>query len=552
VRLTGVAAAPGFGVGPPLFVRTQLPAIPASYDDTPEAAAAGVHAALGAAREELDARALAATGPAAEILAAQAEMAADPELASAAAAAAAAGAHPAQAILDAGESFADALAASDSEYLAARANDVRDVARRASAWALGAPLAVISDPPEPVVIVADDLAPSDTAQLDPTKVLGLATQLGSRTSHTAILARALAVPAVVAVPGLTEHAAGAAVVAVDGDAGAVVLDPDAAELGAASAAAAAEGGSAAVPTASGARLRDGTPVELACNVGSAAELAGGLRHGIDGVGLLRTELAYLLRREPPTPEELRDELCELVELLGGRRLVVRTFDFGADKPVPFLGIRPGPNPALGVRGLRLARQATDLLAQQLAAVAEAARRGPVAVMAPMVATVDDAEWFAAQVRAVVGDGVDLEVGAMVEVPSAVHMASELAERLDFLSIGTNDLAQYLHAADRQEGALAALQDPFSPALLRAVDVVCRGARGAAWVGVCGEAAADPVWAAVALGLGVSELSMGAGAIPAVRAALAAASRADCQRAARAAIAADTAGAARAAAERALA
>jgi phosphotransferase system enzyme I (PtsI) len=257
---------------------------------------------------------------------------------------------------------------------------------------------------------------------------------------------------------------------------------------------------------------------------------------------------YVDAGEPPSVAHQAEAFGAIADALGGGRLVIRTFDFGADKPVPFLDVDPEPNPALGIRGLRFGVAHPKLFADQLTAVAEAAHGGSdrrLAVMAPMVATVDEADWFLSEVARAGCEGV--EVGIMVEVPSAVFLAPELADRLDFFSIGTNDLTQYLHAADRLAGPLAGLQDPFSPAVLRAVDQVCRGAEGEAWVGVCGEAGGDPAWALVAVGLGVAELSMGADALLPVKAALRRTSLATCREAARAALAAADAAAARAAA-----
>ncbi|MDQ5874472.1 MAG: phosphoenolpyruvate--protein phosphotransferase, partial [Actinomycetota bacterium] len=265
--------------------------------------------------------------------------------------------------------------------------------------------------------------------------------------------------------------------------------------------------------------RDGRVIEMAANIGSVAELQSALEAGAEGVGLLRTELLYIDRPEPPDEDEQVALLEQMTGLLGDRRLVVRTFDFGADKPVPFLDMEAGPNPALGVRGIRLAREQPELLETQLRSITRAAENGKLAVMAPMVASVAETEWFVEQVERAGGIDAGVEVGVMVEVPSAVLVAEMLAERLDFLSIGTNDLTQYLHAADRQQGPLSYLQDPFSPALLRAVEQVCSAARDKAWVGVCGEAAGDPAWALIAVGLGVTELSMGADSLLEVRVAV---------------------------------
>jgi phosphoenolpyruvate-protein kinase (PTS system EI component) len=214
--------------------------------------------------------------------------------------------------------------------------------------------------------------------------------------------------------------------------------------------------------------------------------------------------------------------------------VVRTFDIGSDKPVPFLPVRDERNPELGVRGIRLAARHPDLLETQLRAIAAVAHLGPTAVMVPMVATVAEVEWFVERVEKLVPRS-DIEIGVMVETPAATLLARDFAERVDFLSIGTNDLTQYLVAADRRLGELAELQDPFNPAVLRAVQLVCAGARGRAWVGVCGEAASQPGWALLAIGLGVDELSMQPASIPEVRAAIRHATTSACRAAARRAL-----------------
>ena len=531
--IRGVAASPGVGIAPALRVETAALSLPAGPVDDVDAEISALTAAAAAVADDLQSRADEAGGEVAEILGAQALMANDPELTAAAAGLVREHATPAaRAVVEAGEPYAAALAASGNAYLAARATDVRDVCRRVAARLMGVADADLSAITEPFVVVAADLAPADTAQLKPALVRGLATEAGSRTSHTAILARALGVPAVVAARGLLDAVVTGAPVAVDGDVGQVVVDPTPEEIAQLSARPSADqavaGGRGPAVTA------DGQQIELAANIASVAELEAAMAKGAHAVGLLRTELAYLNRSTPPTQAEQQELFSRLAALLDGGRLVIRTFDFGADKPVPFLASAAERNPALGVRGLRLGRRHPELLDAQLRAVAGAATAGRVAVMAPMVATPEEADWFRERVRAAGGHSV--EVGAMVEVPSAVLLADELAERLDFLSLGTNDLNQYLHAADRQEGELAHLQDPFSPALLRAVAMVCAAAaRHDAWVGVCGEAASEPDWAVLAVGLGVTELSMGAGSLPAVRARLAGVTLARCRAAAAAAL-----------------
>ena len=473
----------------------------------------------------LDEMAARASGELAEVLDAQAMMARDPELAdSAEGEIKQEGASAAKAIVDAGENYAAMLAASESEYMAARAEDIRDVCKRIARRIVGAPESSVADLSHPSIIVAAELPPADVASLDPQLVLGIATEEGSRTSHTAIVARALGIPAVVAVKGLTEAASANSPIAIDGDEGEIYVEPDEdtrSRLAGKAAAKVERRKKLETRVREGpAATEDGHRVEIAANVGSVAELEASLAEGAEGVGLLRTELLYIGHTQAPDEEEQAGVYEAMAGLLEDRRLVVRTFDFGADKPVPFLDVAAEENPALGVRGIRLARLHTELITTQLRAIVRTARGGGrIGVMAPMVATEEEAAWFVEQVRAAGGHEAGVEVGAMVEVPAAVLVAGALAERLDFLSIGTNDLTQYLHAADRQLGALSYLQDPFSPALLRAVQQICDAARGKAWVGVCGEAAGDPAWALLAVGLGVTELSVGADSLLEVRVAL---------------------------------
>jgi phosphotransferase system enzyme I (PtsI) len=336
------------------------------------------------------------------------------------------------------------------------------------------------------------------------------------------------------------------VVRVDGTAGTVEVGVDPAAVGA---------GTAELPDYVGpGRTADGHPVQLLLNIGSAGDLAtggggstGALRDaGIaaaEGVGLFRTELLFLDRHDMPTPAEQQAAYEAVFRAAEGRKVVLRTLDAGADKPLPFLGLRPEPNPALGVRGLRVARMQPEVLTAQLTAVAAAARASgaDVWVMAPMVSTAAEAAIFAAAVRAA---GLPT-AGVMVEVPAAALHADRLLAAVDFLSIGTNDLGQYTMAADRQSGDLAELLDPWQPAVLALVAACGAAGRQAGKpVGVCGEAAADPLLALVLVGLGISSLSMSARAVPLVGATLGRQSLADCEALARLALDADTAAAAR--------
>ncbi|MGY1745789.1 putative PEP-binding protein [Blastococcus sp. SYSU D00695] len=499
-------------------------------------------AAAGAVADRLAARAAAATGASAEVLAATAALARDRGLLAAVEQRIAAGSPAAVATVEAAQQFVD-LFSGLGGVMAERVTDVRDVRDRVVAELTGQGEPGVPAPAVPSVLLADDLAPADTAGLDPARVLGLATTEGGNTSHTAIIARQLGLPCVVAVAGLDAVPAGATVL-LDGEHGTVTVAP--AEDEARARVAEAAGAAAALAAYRGpATTADGVAVPLLANVqdGAGARLA--LDAAAEGVGLLRTELAFLGRAEEPTVAEQADGYAEVLAACAGRRVVVRTLDAGSDKPLAFATPPAEANPALGVRGLRVARRDPGLLDRQLDAIAEAARRtGEVPwVMAPMVATEAEAADFAARVRA-----RGLVPGVMVEVPSAALLADRLLRHVDFLSLGTNDLSQYALAADRLSGELADLTDPWQPALLALVrHTADAGRRAGRPVGVCGEAAADPLLACVLVGLGVTSLSCAASSIAGVGARLAAVDLAACRRAAEAALAAADPAAARAAA-----
>jgi phosphotransferase system enzyme I (PtsI) len=398
----------------------------------------------------------------------------------------------------------------------------------------------IPSPGHPFVLIARDLAPADTAQLDRDEVVALVTEEGGPTSHTAILARTLGIAAVVRCTGALSITDGSKI-SVDGTNGLVLVDATAEEIEAVHAAAAAREERLRSSSGPG-RTSDGHQVALYANIGKAKDLSG---DDLEGVGLFRTELLYLDRVDPPSYEDQVAAYAEVFAALPGRKVVVRTLDAGADKPLPFLQQADEPNPALGVRGLRISWRRPDVLETQLKAIAAAAAAASaeVWVMAPMIATPQEAATFVAACRAA---GLQT-AGAMVEIPAAALRAGALLAEVDFLSIGTNDLSQYTFASDRQVGELAELLDPWQPALLQLI-AMCASAGTAAGkpVGVCGEAAADPGLAVVLTGLGITSLSMAPRSIPAVREALAGRTLQECQRLAQAALTAETADAARAA------
>jgi len=506
---------------------------------------AGVHEAVERAFTDvaaaLRAQSAATSGTVQDVLAATAQMADDAALRSQVLARVDAGEPPVGAIDGVVEMFAGMFEQAGG-YLAERVTDLRSVRDRVVARAMGLPDPGVPHLEQPAVVVAHDLAPADTAALDLTKVLAIVTELGGPTGHTAIIAGQLGLPCVVRVTGATELEDGT-VVAVDAAAGTVLPDPDDAVRAEFERRRVAQAALAA-DTAPGATA-DGHAVALLANIGTPAD-AERLAASAEGVGLFRTEVLFLERLAAPTVEEQADAYAAVLRAAGGRKVVVRTLDAGADKPLAFAAQPDEENPALGVRGYRLVRSHPELLDTQLAALARAQEvTGSTPwVMAPMIATPDEARAFAERARAA---GV-ATVGVMVEVPAASLRARDILAEVDFVSLGTNDLAQYAMATDRLRGELADLLDPWQPAVLDLVAATARAGRGVDKpVGVCGESAADPLVALVLAGLGVTSLSMAPGALPAVRYALRRHTLDRCEQIADAALAARTAPDARAAA-----
>lgn len=527
-----VRPAPAPAADAPLLV-DGVPATPAQVHDAVERAFTDVAAGLRA-------QSAAATGTVRDVLAATAQMADDAALRSQVLARVDGGEPPVAAV-DAVVAMFAGMFEQAGGYLAERVTDLRSVRDRVVAHVLGLPAPGVPHLDVPSVVVARDLAPADTAALDLDRVLAIVTELGGPTGHTAIIAGQLGLPCVVRVAGATDLADGT-VVAVDAAAGTVQPDPDDALRDALDARRTAADALAA-DTAPGATA-DGHAVALLANIGTAAD-AERVGAGAEGVGLFRTEVLFLERTQAPTVDEQADAYAAALRAVGDRKVVVRTLDAGADKPLAFATQPDEENPALGVRGYRLVGPHPELLDAQLTALARAqeATGSTPWVMAPMVATADEARDFAARARAA---GV-ATVGVMVEVPAAALRARDVLAEVDFVSIGTNDLAQYAMATDRLRGELADLLDIWQPAVLDLVAATARAGQDAGKpVGVCGESAGDPLMALVLVGLGVTSLSMAAGALPAVRYALRRHTRERCAQAAAAALGARTATDARAA------
>jgi phosphoenolpyruvate-protein phosphotransferase len=548
--LRGVPATPGVALAEPWVYRPATGGEDRVELDEAVATAAAQLTALG---ERLRA---AGREDEAGILDAQALMAEDPELLSAASRASGEGAGASAAILAAGEEQAALLESLEDEVLSARAADVRDVAERIARVVRGQAIPTLE---RRSVAVAVDLPPSVTAELDPRLLVGIALEAGSPTAHAAILARALGIPAVVGVPGLLDAVEGAAAIGVDGGSGEILVDPDAAATERLETAMAArrdlEAADAALRDAALA-TSDGHRVMLGANIGRPEEAKEAAEAGAEGIGLFRTEFMFMGRTTAPSVEAQAAAYAKALGPFPGRPVVIRTLDIGGDKQLPYLRQQPEDNPFLGVRAIRLATGNRPLLVAQLRAILTAAADSDAEawIMAPMVADLADVELVRGLVEEAGGTGnTNVKVGIMVELPAAAVVADQLAEAVDFFSIGTNDLTQYLLAVDRTNPALAGRQDPMHPAVLRSIRSVIEAghARGIP-VAVCGEMAGDPAGAVVLAGLGIDELSMDPRSFGGVKRALASLSLADARGVAERALMARSATEAREIATRAMA
>ena len=505
----------GLGVAQGVVVR-MTEALPAP-ENTPsaqgvDAERARVREAVAAVAQELTARGETAGGSAQEVLEAQAMIAEDPTLQDEVDARIDDGATAEWAVHDAFAGFRATLEAVGG-YLGERAADLDDIAQRVLARLRGVDAPGVPDPGHPFVLVARDLAPADTALLNLDQVLALVTFDGGPTSHTAILAREKGIVAIVGAAAASDLSTGRPVI-VDAAAGIVTVDPSDDERQRAEQRAAARRSADAAPLTPGA-LADGTPIPLLANLGKPADASDAVERGAEGVGLFRTEFLFLSSAQAPTVEQQRESYRELLAAFPGKKVVVRMLDAGADKPLAFLNDAHEENPALGLRGLRALRASEDILREQLTALAEAdaATSADLWVMAPMVATVEETQYFTSLAREY---GLKT-AGVMVEIPSSALLADRILAHADFASIGTNDLTQYTMAADRMLGSVAGFQDPWHPAVLRLVrEVGAAGARLGKPVGICGEAAADPMLAVVLVGLGATSLSMAPSALADVR------------------------------------
>lgn len=434
-----------------------------------------------------------------------------------------------------------------NERLAGRAADLRDVGQRVLRLLAGTQHGEAQLPDEPVILIADDLTPSDTARLDPQRILGLCTASGGPTSHTAIIARSLDIPAIVGAGTQVLEQTNGITCILDGTAGKLYIEPGAGEL---------ESARSFQIDLQGQRDRehqtryepaimtDGHRVEVVANIGSAIDAARAVEAGAEGVGLMRTEFLFLNRETPPTEDEQFEAYSAMTRALNGLPLIIRTLDIGGDKVVPYLSLPKEENPFLGVRGVRLCLRKPELFIPQLRAIYRASITGPVRIMFPMIATLEDlleAKRVAEEVRQQL-QVPPVEIGIMIEVPSAAIIAAELAREADFFSVGTNDLTQYVLAIDRMHPTLGNQVDGLHPAVLRMIEMTVRAASDAGkWVGVCGGIAGEPLGALILVGLGVMELSMSLPSIAAVKASMRGYSLKQAKRFAARALACQTAG-----------
>ena len=434
------------------------------------------------------------------------------------------------AVTCAGDQFAAMFAAMDDSYMQARAADIRDVSQRILNNLMGVVEGGI-DSEEPVILAADDLAPSETIQLDKSKILGFVTQRGSSNSHTAILARTMGIPAICGLGDALKSEYDGRVAYLDGETGSVVLDPD--ELTHAQIREKynkQQEMKEILATMKGQEdvTLDGKKINVYCNIGSPEDVAAVLNNDGQGIGLFRSEFLYLAADDYPTEEEQFQAYKTVASAMGGKRVIIRTLDIGADKQVDYFDMKKEENPALGVRAIRICLNRPEVFKPQLRALYRASAYGKVAIMFPMITSVWEVKECKRACQSVMkeltAEGIpfdpETEIGVMIETPASIFIADELAKYVDFFSVGTNDLTQYTLACDRQANDLGKFYDPHHPAVLRALKMAADAAHNAGiWIGICGELGADLSLLPTFLALGIDELSVTPNAVLPLRAAI---------------------------------
>ncbi len=520
----GLPVFPGVSIGPAVVYRKSERTLPVSSGD-PAVEQAKFEAAIETARQQLTAlfeKAKVELGEEkAAIVEVQLLMLEDLDYLDGVAMAIEGGAAAAIAALDTGEEFAQVFAAMDDEYMNARSADIRDMSHRIYDILCGNTGFTL--PSGSFLLVAEDLAPSETIQLPRERILAFVTRQGSSSSHTAILARTLNIPSLVQSNITLEDAETCEVLAVDGFTGTWYADPDEqtlamlkqkqAEAADARAALEAYRGRESV-------TKSGKKLLLCANIGSPEDAEAAIAGDAEGIGLMRSEFLYLGRDKLPTEDELYEAYKQVAEIMGDRPVVIRTLDIGADKQVSYMGLEQEENPALGLRGLRICLTREEIFRPQLRAIYRASAYGNLSVMFPMVASVWElkaAKALCAKIRAELeAEGIptrEVPIGVMVETPAAAVLAHELAKEAAFFSVGTNDLTQYTLAVDRQNAKLGAFYDPYHPALMALLAHIAKAANDAGiWAGICGELGADPKMTEKFIEMGFTELSMAPGRV----------------------------------------
>lgn len=524
--VAGIAASPGLAIGPVYQFKQSSIRVQETAKD-PEAEERALRQAIAVARAQLEelyneVKARSGAGKAA-IFRAHAEFLDDPDLINEAVGIIGTGKSAGWAWQQAIATRVDEMKNLDDPLLANRAVDLNDAGQRVLRVLVGTVENAIQLPAEPIIIIAEDLTPSDTASLDPTHILGFCTAGGGPTSHTAIIARSLDIPAIVGAGPAALNLTNGTVSILDGTSGNLYVEPTEADIASARESQQVIANLRDVEQQTRyepAIMRDGHRIEVVANIGRAVEAEQAVNAGAEGIGLMRTEFLFLERSTPPSEDEQFAAYSEMVRALNGLPLIIRTLDIGGDKHVPYLNLPAEDNPFLGVRGIRLCLARPELFKPQLRAIFRAAALGPVRIMYPMIATLEDlhaAKAITEQVRREL-DAPAVPIGMMIEVPSSVIMAPEFAREVDFFSIGTNDLTQYTLAMDRLHPLLAKQADGLHPAVLRLIDRVIQAAKAEGkWVGVCGGIAGDPKGALILAGLGVTELSVAIPSVAAVKA-----------------------------------
>lgn len=434
------------------------------------------------------------------------------------------------AVEQAGIQFAAMFAAMDDAYMQARAADIKDVAKRILDNLLGVVDGGIRSD-VPVILAADDLAPSETLQLDKSKILGFVTMGGSGNSHTAILARTMGIPAICGAGEALAESYNGRVGYIDGETGQLIIDPDAMTQAALKEKYEKQQETKKLlETMKGQEdiTLDGKKMLLYCNIGSPEDVAAVLANDGQGIGLFRSEFLYLSASDYPTEDEQFEAYRSVAAAMNGKRVVIRTLDIGADKQVDYFDMKEEENPALGVRTIRICLNRPEVFRTQLRALYRASVYGKIAIMSPMITSVWEVKECkracVSVMKELEAEGIpynkDTELGIMIETPSSVFVAEELAKLVDFFSVGTNDLTQYTLACDRQANDLGKFFDPHHPALLRAIKMAADAAHKAGiWIGICGELGADTSMLPTFLAMGIDELSVSPSAVLPVRAAI---------------------------------